>query len=215
MRKLSLLLVVCALVLCAAPFARAQAPNEPAKLNLGADVALKVDFFHFMDSDIGDLNAENGVLVSLEFYKEVFFPNFFLGVEAGWGQSWGSIHVSDFVNEQEVLSKLDTTITYVPIEFNAKYAIPLAPNFALGLGAGISMNYIGGEFEAFGESFSDDDWVFGGQFFAQLDYKCHNWFFGAHVKYKITEDVKFVKDLTGDEVSADNIAVGLNLGFLF
>ena len=204
MRRSSWLLLAFAFVLCAAPFVQAQSPTEPAKLSLGADVALKVDYFHFFDSAFGDLEADNGILVSLEFYKEVFCPHFFLGVEAGWGTAWGTSHDGD--------DSRDTDVTYVPIEFNAKYVIPLAPNFALGLGAGVSMNYLNVDADDpnFGEVFSQDDWVVGGQFFAELDYKCHNWFFGAHVKYKITDEPDFAPG-----VSADNIAVGLNLGFLF
>jgi putative transport protein len=53
----------------------------------------------------------------------------------------------------------------------------IAPQWVLGVGAGISYNYF--EIEANNIDRDADDWVFGGQFFAEINYKMNDaWFLG-------------------------------------
>ena len=185
---------------------------------LGADVALKVQYFRFMDRDIQDTNAENGVFIGIEAYKQLFIPNLYFGIETGWAGTSGSFGSSSFdIN-------VDSDVTYVPIEFNAKYVVPLSRCFNLSLGGGISYNYFNldstltsnfvGNFRT---SASADDWVFGGQFFAGLDYRFNNLFAGVGVKYQLTEDLTLHSGgfSLPTNTSADNLRIGMQLGLMF
>jgi hypothetical protein len=188
------------------------------KYELGAGVAVKVDYFHFMDSTIRGLNAQDGYYVGVEAYKELLFPNFFLGMEVGWASTSGNfaglVPGDNSFGIPSGMYALDTDINYIPIEFNAKYVYPLARNLKFGVGAGFSINHFdfSGQVPGYG-SVSDNDWVWGGQFFGELNYKYENWFFGINVKYQITEDVRLFGFNTG--VSADNLRVGGQIGITF
>ncbi len=70
---------------------------------------------------------------------------------------------------------MDIDVTYIPIELNLKYMAEIAPQWVLGVGAGISYNYF--EIEANNIDRDADDWVFGGQIFAEINYKMNDaWF---------------------------------------
>ena len=82
----------------------------------------------------------------------------------------------------------------------------------IGLGAGISYNYFKIEANRIDEY--ADDWLFGGQFFADLNYMMtKEWFLGINGKYQITEDLEF--DNIDTKTSADNWRVGAQIGFMF
>jgi hypothetical protein len=179
------------------------------KYEMGAGVSLQVDYIHFMDSVIGDLKAQNGVYVGVEAYKNFFSPNFYLGV--GVGMAGASGRLSGIALGVDTL---DTDISYVPIEFNAKYVFPLSPCWNLGLGGGFSINYLDVSIEASRlGSISNNDWLWGGQFFAELNYKYRNWAFGLNVKYQLTEEVHLFRYDPG--VSADNLRAGGQVSFNF
>jgi hypothetical protein len=61
----------------------------------------------------------------------------------------------------------------------------------------------------FALSESDDEWLFGGQFFVDVNYKVDNIFFGANLKYQITEEY--------DDIDTDfsNFRIGAQIGLLF
>ena len=195
MKKLRSLLVLI-LLFSAVPYAQAQTLVQPEKYCFGADFAVKVDYLHFMDSNAGRINADNGTFIGAEFYKQLFFPNFFLGIESGWGEANGKYF------------GFDTEFTYVPIELNAKYEIPLAQHLALSLGAGISGNWAQIDLSIAGH---EDQWLFGGQFFAEINYKFRNCYFGLNVKYKLTEEKQFFLV----PFAADNLTTGGQIGLLF
>lgn len=200
MRKWTVVLVAL-MVFAAVATAEAQ-----QKYPLGSgNVAFKVDYLRFTDSDLKDLNVENGIYIGGEFYVPVFNPNLYLGLEVGYGWSSGGIDILG--------ADVDVDLDYVPIEFNAKYAFELDPCLVLSLGAGISYNYLNIDAEVNGFSAGESDWLFGGQFFADLNYKMGQWFLGANVKYQLTEDIR-LNDIETD-ASADNFRVGGQFGFMF
>lgn len=203
MRKLPLISLVFAVVILIAANVNAQT------YQLGAGVAVKVDYFHFTGTTIDNLNAQDGVYIGLEAYKQVFIPHFFLGMELGWAGTSGTIS-TDLPGNPFSFSNthtLSTDINYIPIEFNAKYVLPISPVWDLGFGAGFSRNYFGIEGTVPGTgSVSDNDWIWGGQFFGELNYKVQNWAFGLNVKYQLTEDMHLFSADTG--TSADNLRIG-------
>ena len=82
--------------------------------------------------------------------------------------------------------------------------------------AGISYSFF--EIEATHRDFSMDDWVFGGQVFADINWKFHRlWFLGINGKYQFTEDLEFeVRDQNIEtKTSADNWRVGAHVGLMF
>ena len=99
---------------------------------------------------------------------------------------------------------------------NLKYVFELDPNWSIGVGAGISYNYF--KIEANNIDESVDDWVFGGQVFADINYKLSKeWFIGINAKYQFTDDLEFeVRDQDiNTKTSADNFRVGAHIGYMF
>jgi opacity protein-like surface antigen len=180
------------------------------------NLALKVDYFSFTEDAFEDVDLEDGIYIGVEGYMPLLYPNLYVGLETGWA---GSENEGDlFIRGRE--SDYDLDATLVPIELNAKYAFEINPNLVLDLGAGISVNYFDLELDV-EDSPADgdaDDWVFGGQFFADINYKLYNnWFLGANIKYQITDDLELDTD-DGEidtDVSADNFRVGAHVGLLF
>ncbi len=218
MRKVLCCLTAIMISICVAHSVQAQ------KYDLGGDVAIKVEYIHFTDSIIRRIDANDGIFVGAEFYKELFCPNLFLGVESGWGGTSGSL-----VDQEDPLFTSDTSVDYVPIEFNAKYLIPITPDFDFHLGAGISYSYMNVELKAseLGRSLkaSDSNWLFGGQFFGGFTYKYRNWFAGIGAKYQLTQEERFRfiafdprldVDIDGSfKASADNVRAGGQIGYRF
>jgi len=175
-----------------------------------SNIALKVDYINFTDDVFENIDLDNGIYVGLEGYYAVM-PNLYLGMETGWAGA---------ENDDEIENlKVDIDVTFIPIELNLKYAAELAPQWVLGLGAGISYNYF--EIEANNIDRDADDWVFGGQVFAELNYKMSDyWFLGIESKYQWTDDLEF-DDVGNDgrdietNTSADNWRVGARVGFVF
>ncbi len=206
MKRLVLVLFLAGLV-CAVPPVHAQ---QTYPLGI-ADVAVKVDWFHFTDSSLGDLSLQNSVYVGLETYFALacVCPNLYLGLEAGWA---GPSNDVNFGNRQ--FADVDLNVNYVPIEFNAKYVFDITPCLKFDLGGGISANWFNLDVSVRRNSFSSSDWLFGGQFFSDINYRfAHNWFIGANVKYQLTQDI----ELNGinTNTSANNVRVGGQLGFIF
>jgi hypothetical protein len=205
MKKLVLSFILLTCVILASSGVQAQ------RYEIGADVAVKVDYFRFMDSTLGDLNLQNGVYVGIEAYKQLLVPNLFFGMEVGWA---GTDSSSGVWRNQLLLSSIDLDISYVPIEFNVKYVIPIQPGLKLDFGGGLSYNYLKFNIDGFFGSASDSDWVFGGQFFTALNYTfTNNLYLGVEVKYQLTQNIK---DLgLPSDVSADNLRVGGQFGYKF
>jgi hypothetical protein len=200
MKRLTFLLMVASMV-----FVAASVQAEQRYPLGGGNVALKVDYLRFTDSEVKDLGLENAVYIGAEAFVPVWIPNLYLGVEAGYAWSSGDVDILGF--------GVDLDLEYVPIEFNAKYVFELNPCLTFDLGAGISYNYLTIDASVNGASADEDDWLFGGQFFADVNYKMGQWFVGGNVKYQITEDISL--DGIDTDVSASNFRVGGQVGFMF
>jgi hypothetical protein len=202
MKKFTVLLMVAVMVLVATSV------HAQQRYPLGAgNVALKVDYLRFTDSNVEDLDLVNAVYIGGEAFFPVWNPNFYLGIEVGYAWSSGAA-------DDPLGFGADLDLAYVPIEFNAKYVFELNPCLTLDLGGGISYSYFNIDTSGDGALGGGDEWVFGGQFFADLNYKIgQQWFIGANAKYQITEDMS-LGGLDTD-VSASNFRVGGQVGFMF
>jgi hypothetical protein len=228
MKKSAFFLSLIVFAVFASAYAHAQ------KYEIGADVAVKVQYIRFMDSTIRGMDLENGVYVGVEAYKQFFLPNLYFGIEAGWTGT--SSNPSPTLSSNDELPntsiKLDLDMTYVPIEFNTKYVIPINHCLNFDIGAGFSYNYIRLHENAPGiprigappsastsVSVSTENWIFGGQFFAELNYKFkNNLYMGIAAKYQLTEDTTFPAPYRGagtSSMSADNFRVGMQMGYMF
>lgn len=172
MKKLFLLVLISVIVMTStAVYAVQKAP-----LGLG-NIALKLDYIGFTDDVLKDTDVDQGLLIAIEGYGQVV-PNLYLGMEVGYANPDGNV------------LGIDTEVTFVPIELNLKYAIAASPNFIIDLGAGASYNYLEEKVSLSGVSVSADDWLVGGQFFADMNYTSGGFFIGINGKYQITEDFK-------------------------
>lgn len=182
MKKMLFMLLIVAFICTASTVYAAQ------KAPLGSgNLAVKLDWINFTDDDLGDLDVDSGFYIGLEGYGMVT-QNLYLGLEAGWAGPDG-----------------DVDLTYVPIELNMKYAVEAAQNLAFDIGAGVSYNYA--EVENAGPS--EDDWLFGGQFFVDLNYTIDQFFIGISGKYQITEDFE------DSDSDFNNWRIGGQIGVMF
>ncbi len=94
---------------------------------------------------------------------------------------------------------------------NSGLTMLAAPNLVIDFGAGISSNYV--EEKEYGFNFfgSDrrDDWLFGGQFFMDINFTMNQFFIGANAKYQVTEDFKEYN------YNYSNWRIGGNIGLMF
>ncbi len=171
------------------------------------NLALKVDYIYFDDDVFDKVDIKDAVYLGLEGYVALT-PNLYLGMEVGWANPSNDGRIDDI--------DVDVDITYVPVELNLKYAFELSPNWVMDLGAGVSYNYF--KIEANNLDANVDDWVFGGQVFADVNYKMSKeWFIGINGKYQFTDDLSF--DVRGRDIdtntSANNWRVGAQIGYMF
>lgn len=197
MKKFMLLCLIGAFVMTSAVVSA----QEKAPLGVG-NLALKVDYISFTEDDLEDADVDSGLYLGIEGYGEVT-PNLYLGLEVGYA----FIQSGDFF-QINLNRDFDVDLTYVPVEVNLKYAAELSPHFIIDVGAGVSYNYAEIEVSN-GVSASEDEWLFGGQFFVDLNYTFDTFFLGINGKYQITEE--------GDDldVSFDNWRIGGQIGFFF
>jgi len=177
-----------------------------------SNVALKVDYINFTQDVFDEIDLEDGIYIGLEGYYGIM-PNLYLGLEAGWAGTSNDGHIDALDTD------VDVDVMYVPIELNLKYAFEVSPAWVIDIGAGVSYNWfnVDVDVEGFGDA-DEDDWVFGGQVFADVNYKLNNqWFIGINGKYQWTEDLEF--EVEGEDIetdsSADNWRVGAHVGLMF
>ena len=164
---------------------------------------VKVDYINFTDDFLKDADVDTGVYLGAEVYS-IILPYLYLGLEAGYSNPSGTY-------TDAILGNIDTELTYVPIELNAKVAFEPAKNLALDVGGGVSVNYAEMKASLHGVPVSDDDWLWGGQFFADINYIAGNIvYIGINGKYKFAE--KGIKDY---DVNLNNWMVGGQIGFKF
>lgn len=164
------------------------------------NLALKLDYIKFTDSDLKDIDVDSGFYFGFEGYGLLTEDNLYLGLEAGYTNPSG-----DFTDP--VAGSTSTKLVYVPIEVNLKYAVAASQSVVFDIGAGLSYNYA--KLEMYGNS--TYDWMFGGQFFADLNFTIQQFFLGISGKYQISQDFK--KD--NRQFSCNNWRIGGQLGFMF
>jgi hypothetical protein len=173
--------------------------QEKAPLGKG-NFALKLDYIAFTDDHFDEGgNQDDGLYIGLEGYGEIS-PNWYLGGEIG-----NAINIDLGGGED---------IDFVPIEVNVKYAKETARNLVVDFGAGLSYSYVELQdlplFSIFGDQGEKrDDWLFGGQVFADLTYKIQWFSIGVNGKYQITEDFE------DEGVDLSNYRLGVQLGIVF
>jgi hypothetical protein len=193
-RSLMLIFIMLFLLSSATLYAAERAP-----LGIG-NLSFKADYIKFTDSDLKDADVDSDYYIAIEGYYMIV-PELYLGVEVGYTNPDGHINGS--------MGSLDTELTYVPIELNLKYAIEAAPQLVVDFGAGGSYGYGKFKISGSGVSGSEEDWLFGGQFFADVNYKIDKFFIGINGKYQLTEEFK------DDDFNMDNWMVGGQIGLTF
>jgi len=165
---------------------------EKVPLGMG-NLALKMDWIKFTDVP----RANSALYLGLEGYGAIA-ENWYLGMEAGYARPQGTI------------MGYDRKMTYVPIELNIKYAALVAQNVALDIGGGVSYNYSKWVWSGSGlPEDRDSKWLFGGQFFADLNFTFNQFFAGISAKYQITEEYERYL------FNADNLRLGGQIGVMF
>ena len=178
-------------------------------------VSLKVDYLKFTESEMEDFDTESGPYVGLDAYARIA-SNLYLGGEVGYYNSDGSerLFLYDPTSDLLLFFDVDTEMTYMPVELNVKYKVGDSKNTgSLVLGAGISYNYMNLEINALGLSVDEDDWLFGGQVFLELNLEFNQFYFGINGKYQITDEMKIGKVDT--DVTGNNWRVGGQIGIKF
>lgn len=177
-----------------------------------------------------DYYTNDGVYLGVEAFTQVY-NNFYFGAEIGFVQT--EKDNADWINKWRNTSGWDVQgsyfyevslgIEYWPIQVNVKYVFEPVENLVLGVGGGISYNYVEltyknitapgsiiGSFSA-----SGDDWLFGGQVFAEILYTIDRYFVGVSGAYQFTEDFDVEG---GDDEGApnfNNFRLGGKIGFYF
>ncbi|MEW6585215.1 MAG: outer membrane beta-barrel protein [Nitrospirota bacterium] len=183
---------------------------EKYALGMG-NVALKVDYFSFTDDIFDEVDLKDGVYVGLEAYYGLM-PNLYLGLEGGWAGTSEDETISFLGEEFDV----ETDVTLVPVELNLKFAGEIAPSWVIGVGAGISYSWFNVDLEIDDENADEDDWVLGGQVFAEITYKMSDqWFLGINGKYHFTEDIELGPEDLETDTNANNWRVGAHIGLMF
>ena len=182
--------------------------EEKALIGNG-NIALKMDYLHFTEDVLDNIDNDDCFYIGLEAYNKIT-SNLYVGMEIGYANSEGSAQV---VNTELIRVKADTELTFVPIELNLKYALDISPRLVLDFGAGPSYNWMKEEISARGSSSSKEDWLWGGQFFAALNYKIDRFFIGINGKYQLTEDFEINDNET--DVNANNWRIGGQVGIMF
>jgi len=178
-----------------------------------SNIALKVDYIYFTEDVFDEIDLGSGVYVGLEGYYASIYPNLYFGFEVGWA---GSENDDKIDTDAFGKVKVDTDMQYMPIEFNLKYTFDLSSTWVLDLGAGICYSWF--DIESNKLYVNEDDFVFGGQIFADITYKISDqWFIGINGKYQLTEDLEFdvwVEDIE-TSTSADNWRLGAKVVMVF
>ena len=165
---------------------------EKVPLGMG-NLAVKTDWIKFTDLP----RANSAFYIGLEGYGAIA-ENWYLGMESGYAKPQGTI------------MGYDRKMTYVPIELNIKYAALVAQNVALDIGGGVSYTY--NKWVWSGSTLPetrDDKWLFGGQFFADLNFTYNQFFAGISGKYQITQEYKRF------DYNANNLRLGGQIGIMF
>jgi hypothetical protein len=176
----------------------------------------KVDYISFTDDFLKDADVDTGVYLGAEIYDvdtgvylgaeiySIILPYLYLGLEAGYSNPSGTY-------TDAILGNVDTELTYVPVELNAKVAFEPVKNLAIDVGGGVAINYAEMKGSILGVPVTQDDWLWGGQFFADINYIAGGVvYIGINGKYKFAE-----KGLKDYDVTLNNWMIGGQIGVKF
>ena len=182
--------------------------------------SVKLDYIHFSD------DIDSSYYIGLEGYKALT-RHISIGLEAGYSDTDSDVPVSK-VDTSGVIgglvdSPLDTEVVFVPIELNVKYLVHAFSHVVIDFGGGFSYIYVSEEITDYDDLLSDffltpddlgtkdtlDDWLWGAQFFADLNYTVKQFFFGVNAKYQLTDKGKDIGH------SYDNWRAGGQIGVMF
>jgi hypothetical protein len=163
--------IVLPLVLVAASVLLASAGYAADKMTLGQkNFAIKVDSIHF-DND----KTDDGVYVGAEGYTEIE-KNLYLGAEVGYTSNDGEVSLFGDTVTSDVI--------FLPIEVNLKYAVRIIDHLIISFGIGGSYNYTKEEISG---SDAEDEWLFGGQGFGDINVTIGKVFLGINAKIQFTD----------------------------
>jgi hypothetical protein len=146
----------------------------------------------------------------------------------GYGRLFHGLYLGGEIGKAENLRLFSgNDVEFLPIELNTKYAFQAGSHLVLDVGGGLSYSYVeideGKEWnlgciinlcpapEPSGANGDEvgDDWLLGGQVFAEIMFRT-GWFsLGFNGKYQITEDFK------DSDFALDNWRVGMVTGIVF
>lgn len=168
------------LIFLTAVLLSASATAYSAETNLGPNnFTVKVDSIKFKSDALKDIDS--GLYVGLEGYSDIG-TNFYLGAEVGYA------HIDKTV--ESLGTKTDRELIFIPIELNLKYSVKIISHLIIDAGGGFSYNYAREKVSGSDVSSTVDEWLWGGQFFGDLNYKIGNVFIGANAKYQMTKSGK-------------------------
>lgn len=174
--------------------------QENAPLGNG-NIALKFSYISFTDEYFD--SGSGGVYIGIDGYMRL---------DRNWNFMGKPMHLylgGEFGTAKN--TRIFDDVQIVPVEINVKLANKLSQNLVAGYGAGLSYCY--GEVtenQIFSGSRTErDDWLIGGQVFADLTYKIGFFSVGCNAKYQITEDFK------DGGVDLSNWKLGAQVGMLF
>lgn len=197
-RRIGRALILLSLIVTSAAYGENGAP-----LGRGS-VALHISSINFTDGELEDLDVDSETLISLAAYFAIQ-PNLYLGGEVGFTNLDESTTSGAFT--------LETDLDYVPFEINLKYVTDFQQGLMASLGGGFSLNYVDGKVsQAFPGTIlvsKGDEVLLGGQIFCDLIYRTGSLFFGANLKYQLTEEL--------DDLDFDfsNFRIGGQIGLVF
>lgn len=166
MKRIVFLMVVAAVIVFSITIGYAA-----EKITLGKNnFAIKVNSIHF-DSKFTD----DGIYVGAEGYKEIE-KNLYLGAEVGYTSTDGELSLFG--------STSDTNVIFLPIELNVKYAVRIIDHLIVSFGVGGSYSYTKEEIVG---ADSQDEWLFGGQGFADINATIGKVFLGVNCKIQFTD----------------------------
>jgi hypothetical protein len=171
MKKFFLLTLIAVFFSCSTAFCA----EKEAMPGLG--LALKAAYMNFTDSFVKSNDIDKSIYMAVEGYAHLA-PEIFLGLEVG------------IANPSSTVNDHKTELMYIPIELNAKYVGEFLPSWNFGIGGGLSYNYAEETVVSGGSAFNNDDWLLGGQVFAELLYASGNYFVGFSYKRQFTDNIE-------------------------
>jgi len=166
-----------------------------------SNLALKVGYITFQKDTWKNSDVDSGLYLGIEGMKNLT-SNLYLGAEVG------------YVNNEGTVQGDSSEITWIPIEINLKYVFPISSDLNLGIGGGLSYNYLDDqtpEWQGVVWVLGGDGtfWIPGTQMFIDLNYNVDDRFFiGINGKYKYCGSA-------GDKNPLDNMQIGGQAGMMF